>query len=224
MVRPSSQPDPERPSALWPTAWWRAVYAQGWFPMADPESGALALHRSLRRGVLPLDHRFRLPRSVRRARRQEPWRQGWQLVLNRRFEAVLSDCSVRPSTWISPELQQIYRQLHADGLAHSVEVQDAEGLAAGMLAIGIGACWIGESMAHRRPQAGNVLLVALVEALRRGGFQLFDVQLSNPHLARFGCLEIDDLTYRRALAQAVSQPASLRLEDGALSSEAWMPQ
>jgi leucyl/phenylalanyl-tRNA--protein transferase len=109
--------------------------------MADPESGALALHRSLRRGVLPLDHRFRLPRSVRRARRQESWRQGWQLVLNRRFEAVLSDCSARPSTWISPELQQIYRQLHADGLA-----------------------------------------------------------------------------------QAVSQPASLRLEDGALSSEAWMPQ
>lgn len=224
MVPPSSLPDPERPSALWPTAWWRAVYAQGWFPMADPESGALGLHRSLRRGVLPLDHRFRLPRTVRRARRQEPWHQTWQLVLNRRFEAVLEDCSSRPSTWISPELQRIYRQLHADGLAHSVEVQDSEGLAAGMLAIGIGACWIGESMAHRRPQAGNVLLVELVEALRHGGFQLFDVQLSNPHLARYGCLEIDDLTYRRALAQAVSQPAFLRLEEGALTSEAWMPQ
>jgi leucyl/phenylalanyl-tRNA--protein transferase len=93
-----------------------------------------------------------------------------------------------------------------------------------MLAIGIGACWIGESMAHRRPQAGNVLLVTLVEALQSGGFLLFDVQLSNPHLARFGCLEIDDSTYRRALRLAVGQPASLRLHDGALASEAWMPQ
>jgi leucyl/phenylalanyl-tRNA--protein transferase len=137
---------------------------------------------------------------------------------------VLDDCAARPSTWISPELKRVYRQLHADGLVHSVEVHDGEGLAAGMLAIGIGACWIGESMAHRRPQAGNVLLVTLVEALQSGGFLLFDVQLSNPHLARFGCLEIDDSTYRRALRLAVGQPASLRLHDGALASEAWMPQ
>ena len=192
--------------------------------MADPDSGALSLHRSLRRGVLPLDHRFHLPRSLRRARRQGDWQQNWRLGLNGHFEAVLDDCAARPSTWISPELKRVYRQLHADGLAHSVEVHDSEGLAAGMLAIGIGACWIGESMAHRRPQAGNVLLVTLVEALQSGGFLLFDVQLSNPHLARFGRQEIDDSTYRRALRLAVGQPASLRLHDAALASEAWMPQ
>ena len=192
--------------------------------MADPDSGALSLHRSLRRGVLPLDHRFHLPRSLRRARRQGDWQQNWRLGLNGHFEAVLDDCAARPSTWISPELKRVYRQLHADGLVHSVEVHDSEGLAAGMLAIGIGACWIGESMAHRRPQAGNVLLVTLVEALQSGGFLLFDVQLSNPHLARFGCQEIDDSTYRRALRLAVGQPASLRLHDAALASEAWMPQ
>lgn len=217
-------PDPQRPSTLWPTAWWRAVYAQGWFPMADPSNGNLELHRSLRRGVLPLDERFHLPRSVRRARRQETWRRRWRLSLNRCFEAVLADCADRPSTWISPELQQVYRQLHADGLVHSVEVHDDGGLAAGMLALGIGSCWIGESMAHRRSEAGNVLLVELVEALARGGFQLFDVQLSNPHLERFGCLEIHDGHYRRLLARAVARPASLRLQEGTLSSEAWMPE
>lgn len=221
---PSPRPDPERPSTLWPTAWWRAVYAQGWFPMADPESGALGLHRSLRRGVLPLDQRFHVPRSLRRALRQQGGPQGWRLVLNQQFEAVLKDCAARPATWISPELGQIYRRLHADGLAHSVELHDGDGLAAGMLAIVIGACWIGESMAHRRPQAGNALLVGLVEALRIGGFQLFDVQLSNPHLARFGCLEIDDATYQRALIRAVGQGASLRLQEGAMASEAWMAQ
>lgn len=217
-------PDPHRPSAHWPSAWWRAVYAQGWFPMADPASGNLQLHRSLRRGVLPLDERFRLPRSVLRARRQAPWSHRWRLGLNRCFEAVLTDCAARPSTWISPELQQVYRQLHADGLVHSVELHDHEGLAAGMLALGIGACWIGESMAHRRPDAGNALLVELVDALRHGGFRLFDVQLSNPHLQRFGCLEIDDRLYRQQLAQAVARPASLRLQEGAVSSEAWMPE
>lgn len=224
MAPSSPHPDPERPSTLWPTAWWRAVYAQGWFPMADPHSDRLGLHRSLRRGVLPLDGGFHVPRSLRRVLRQQGGPQGWPLALNRQFEAVLDDCAARPSTWISPELRRIYRQLHADGLAHSVELHDGDGLAAGMLAIAIGACWIGESMAHRRPQAGNALLVGLVEALRCGGFQLFDVQLSNPHLARFGCLEIDDATYRHALSRAVGQRASLRLQKGALTSEAWMPQ
>ncbi len=223
-MAPSTHPDPERPSTLWPTAWWRAVYAQGWFPMADPDGGALSLHRSLRRGLLPLDQRFHVPRSLRRSLRQQGGSCGWHLALNQQFEAVLDDCAARPSTWISPELRQIYLRLRADGLAHSVELHDDQGLAAGMLAIAVGACWIGESMAHRRPQAGNALLVGLVEALRTGGFQLFDVQLSNPHLERFGCLEVDDATYRRALARAVAQGASLRLQEGALASEAWMPQ
>jgi leucyl/phenylalanyl-tRNA--protein transferase len=212
--------DPAQPSWLWPTAWWRTVYGQGWFPMADPESGRLGLHRSLRRGLLPLDERFHVPRSLGRARRAG----GYQLRLNQEFDAVLADCANRPSTWISPELQRVYRQLHRDGLVHSVELHDGEGLAAGMLGLAIGACWIGESMAHRRPQAGNLLLVELVAALRGGGFRLFDVQLSNPHLRRFGCLEIEDVPYRRLLAEAVGQGASLRQGDDGLVSEAWVAQ
>jgi leucyl/phenylalanyl-tRNA--protein transferase len=213
-------PDPAQPSGFWPTTWWRAAYAQGWFPMADPDSGQLQLYRSRRRALLPLDGRFHEPRSLRR------WRQrgGYQLRLNREFDAVLADCADRPSTWISPELGRIYRQLHSDGMAHSVELHDEKGLAAGMLALAIGACWIGESMAHRRPQAGNLLLVELVTALRTGGFRLFDVQLSNPHLQRFGCLEIADAQYRSLLAEAVREPACLRLQDGPWVSEAWVAQ
>ncbi len=214
------KPDPFHPSALWPTPWWQAAYAQGWFPMADPDSGRLALHRSRRRALLPLDHRFHAPRSLRRH-----WRAGGGcLRLNREFEAVLADCADRPSTWISPELQDIYRQLRRDGLAHSVELHDEGGLAAGMLCLGIGACWIGESMAHRRSGAGNLLLMGLVAALRAGGFLLFDVQLRNPHLDRFGCLEMEDAPYRRRLAEAVRLPATLQLGGDTLLSQAWMPQ
>jgi leucyl/phenylalanyl-tRNA--protein transferase len=213
-------PDPAQPSRLWPTAWWRAAYTQGWFPMADPQNGRIELCRSLRRALLPLDDRFHVPRSLGRVRRAG----GFQLRLNREFDAVLADCADRPSTWINPELGLIYQQLHRDGLAHSVELHDGEGLAAGMLGLSIGACWIGESMAHRRPKAGNLLLVELVAALRAGGFRLFDVQLSNPHLQRFGCLEIGDALYCRLLADAVGRSASLRLQDGWLVSEARVAQ
>jgi leucyl/phenylalanyl-tRNA--protein transferase len=187
--------------------------------MADGAAGDLLLFRSLQRGLLPLDGNFRVPRTVRRALSRGP---SYKLALNHSFEAVLADCSGRSDTWISEELKAVYRRLHADGLVHSVEVHDDDGLAAGMIGLAIGACWIGESMAHRRPQAGHALLVGLVQALRQGGFELFDVQLSNAHLRRFGCFELDDDAFRRRLERARARTAYLRLHDGFLASEAWM--
>jgi len=47
--------------------------------------------------------------------------------------------------------------------------------------------------------------VTLVQHLRQQEFQLFDAQLMNPHLARFGAYPISDREYRRLLAQAVRQ-------------------
>jgi leucyl/phenylalanyl-tRNA--protein transferase len=226
----SSGPDPAQPSEHWPAAWWRAAYAEGWYPMADPDSGRLGLYRSRRRAILPLDDRFHVPRTLRRALRGAQGEGSaaagprWQLRLNQAFESVLADCADRPHSWISPELRRIYRSLHQAGLVHSAEIHDEGGLAAGMLALGIGSCWIGESMAHRRPQAGNALMVQLVTALRAGGFALFDVQLSNPHLQRFGCVEIDDASYRQLLAAALRRPSYLRHQDGCLTCEAWVAQ
>jgi leucyl/phenylalanyl-tRNA--protein transferase len=147
---------------------------------------------------------------------------GFQLSLNRSFDAVLSGCAGRPDTWISAELARIYRHLHRAGWAHSVEVWEGGELAAGLLGIGIGSCWIGESMVHHRDNAGNVMLVRLVEALREGGFSLFDVQLSNPHLERFGCREIGHTTYTALLQQARSRPTILRLGKSVVHCGGWM--
>ena len=77
-------------------------------------------------------------------------------------------------------------------------------------------------MVHSRPHASNVVLVQLQQALRHGGFELFDVQLSNPHLERFGCFELSDADYSSALAQAVQQPAQLQIGGTTVNSEAWM--
>jgi len=168
--------------------------------------------------MIPLDNQFRVPRSVRRSL----CRDGYQLSLNRSFDAVLRGCAERTDTWISSELARIYRHLHRAGWAHSVEVWQGQELAAGLLGIGIGSCWIGESMMHHRGHAGNVMLVRLVEALRDSGFSLFDVQLSNQHLERFGCREIGDPAYRALLRQARSRPTTLRLGESAVHCEGWM--
>jgi len=210
--------DPRQPSENWPLRWWVQAYAEGFFPMADAGSGKIALWRSRSRALIPLDEGFRVPGSVRR----HLDRHGFTLSLNRAFEAVLCGCQARPDPWISQELARVYRQLHRAGLAHSVEGWQGEELAAGMLAIGIGSCWIGESMVHHRSHAGNILLVRLVEALQTCGFSLFDVQLSNPHLERFGCQTIEDGAYTSLLRQARARPATLRLGACALHCEGWM--
>lgn len=186
--------------------------------MADATSGRLALWRSRSRALIPLDDAFRVPRSVRR----HLGRDGFELCLNRSFEAVLSGCADRPDTWISGELARIYGHLHRAGWAHSVEVWQGQELAAGLLAIGIGGCWIGESMVHHRAHAGNVMLVGLVEALGASGFNLFDVQLSNPHLERFGCRELDDTAYMALLRAARSRTTTLRLGESVVACEGWM--
>ena len=195
-----------------------AAYAAGWFPMAEGPDGHLGLFRSPQRALLPLDQRCHIPRSLRRVLNS----QRFELRLNTAFEAVVEGCADRSETWISPELRQIYSALHAGGWAHSIEAWDEEGLAGGQLGLAIGACWIGESMFHRRPHGSNVVLVGLQQALLAGGFQLYDVQILNPHLERFGAFCLADASFTPLLQQAVRQRALLRIKGKQLVSEAWM--
>jgi leucyl/phenylalanyl-tRNA--protein transferase len=50
-------------------------------------------------------------------------------------------------------------------------------------------------------------MVRLVEHLRARGFEIFDVQVQNPHLARFGAIEVDPLEFRQRLWRAIQKPA-----------------
>lgn len=197
------------------------AYAEGWFPMAEPMGlqrySALRLYRSRERALLPLDGSLYASRSLGSVLRARPFR----LSLNRAFQSVVDACADRPETWISPQLASVYQHLHAAGFAHSVEAWQGNVLAAGLLGIAIGRCWIGESMAHRRSNAGKVLLVELTAALEWGGFGLFDVQLSTPHLERFGCFSISDAEYTEQLRRNRCRPARLRLGDDSLESHTW---
>jgi leucyl/phenylalanyl-tRNA--protein transferase len=53
-----------------------------------------------------------------------------------------------------------------------------------------------------------VAMVRLVEHLRSQGFVLFDVQMMNPHLERFGAFEISDRDYKKLLTTALQRPCS----------------
>ncbi len=188
-----------RPEILLP------AYADGIFPMV--QDGELMWFRPQLRGLMPLDERFHVSRSLARTIR----RGQFACTIDRRFDDVVGLCANRPDdqdTWISPEIRLAYRQLFELGFAHSFEAWPADRVGdgepvGGLYGVAIGAAFFGESMFHTATDAGKVALVSCVEHLRRRGFTLFDLQWTTPNLERFGAYELPQRDYAKMLGRAI---------------------
>ena len=194
---------PEILAALWPENL-LAAYAQGIFPMV--EGGRLMWFSPEPRGMLPLDERFHVSRSLAGTIR----RGTFACTVDRCFAEVMDLCSVRPATgtWISAEMKIAYGRLHEMGFAHSVEAWAADSVArgapaGGVYGVSIGGAFFAESMFHTRTDAGKVALAYLVERLRDRGFAMCDVQWTIASLRRFGAFDVPRNEYLAALARAV---------------------
>ncbi len=180
-------------------------YTKGYFLMANEEEGNVAWYSSRQRTLLPLDERFRYPKSLRRVLNQN----RFEIAIDRAFTEVVEGCADRDTTWISEELKDIYQALHGAGWAHSFETWQGDELAGGIWGLPIGGVFVGESMFYRIPEGSKVAMVKLVERLRSRQFQLFDVQMMNPHLARFGAYVVPQRIYRQQLSYALQQHCTL---------------
>jgi len=180
-----------------------AAYRAGVFPMPVAGGRELAWFSPDPRGTVALGD-FRAGRSLRRAARR------YRVTADRAFDAVVAGCADprRPGGWITPAIRAAYRQLHALGWAHSVEVWDADGaLAGGLYGVEIGGLFAAESKFHVRTDASKVALVALVERLRAaGGERLLDVQWTTPHLHALGARDVARPEYLRRLAAVLPSP------------------
>jgi leucyl/phenylalanyl-tRNA--protein transferase len=179
-------------------------YAQGYFLMANDDE-TLGWYTSHQRALIPLDERFRYPRSLQRVLNQN----RFTIAINRDFSAVVEGCANRETTWISDELKTIYHILYQKGWAYSFETWQGNELAGGILGLVIGGAFIGESMFYRIPEGSKVAMVKLVERLRERNFILFDAQMNNPHLERFGAYRIESKQYQSLLQKAIHQSCSL---------------
>lgn len=183
-------------------------YSQGYFLMAEDDD-RLDWYSSRQRTLIPLDNRFRYPKSLQRILNQE----RFSVAINRDFKAVCEGCADRDSTWISKELIDVYLALHKAGWAHSFETWQGDKLAGGILGIAIHGAFIGESMFYRIPEGSKVAMVKLVEHLRQREYILFDAQLQNPHLERFGSIVIGSRQYQKMLIQAMRQSCCFTDQD-----------
>src|SRR4051812_19738189 len=94
----------------------RIAYAEGYFPMPDPDSGEIAWFRPDPRAILPLNG-FHCSKSLERVIKKGTYR----ITYDQAFTDVMRGCADREETWITPEFIEVYSRLHRDGQAHSVE-------------------------------------------------------------------------------------------------------
>ncbi|MCW2607708.1 MAG: aat [Frankiales bacterium] len=184
----------------------RAAYRAGCFPWPASGDDEQALERQVQRlarraavpvlpgddGLVPwcsphpravlLTDAVAVPRTVRQLLR----RCGWTTTLDVAFADVVAGCAARDETWINARMREAYTQLHARGVAHSVEVWDGETLVGGLYGVLTGQVFSGESMFHRVSGASKVALVDLCVRLREVGVLVLDTQQESEHLAALG--------------------------------------
>ncbi|WP_372791166.1 leucyl/phenylalanyl-tRNA--protein transferase [Paraconexibacter sp.] len=190
------------------------LYAAGWFPMDDDErqDEPLPWYSPEERGVFDLD-RDALQRTRRAVRRSlaRPEAERWSIVFDVAFAETLAWCA-RPRTagegvWLTPRMVRLYARLAEVGLCHTIELHDPEdGLVAGCVAVTIGKAAFLESMFHRVPHAGNVMLFRTLDLLVRSGALLCDIQMTTDHTERLGARSISRWQYLARLQEAIGLP------------------
>mgnify|MGYP002619683404 CR=1 FL=1 len=151
---------------------------------------------------------LRVWRSLAKVLRREPYR----ITLDTDFRGVIRACAEMPragqdGTWITKDLEQAFIELHARGVAHSVEAWDGDELVGGLYGLAIGRTFFGESMFARRPDASKVAFVRLVRQLEAWDFDVVDCQVVTEHLVRFGARELELELFLDLLAYSVERPA-----------------
>jgi leucyl/phenylalanyl-tRNA--protein transferase len=185
-----------------------AAYRRGIFPWFSEGQPILWWCPHPRAILLPgeLHVSRRLARTLRSRR--------FEVSVDQRFSEVISLCAStrrESGTWLTAAMIDAYRDLHALGFAHSVEVwQDGE-MAGGVYGVALGGIFFGESMVSLRRDGSKVAISQLVALASRVGIELIDCQMPNPHLASLGSREIPRRDFLRLLARLVDQPPAQRL-------------
>ncbi|MCD6051542.1 MAG: Leucyl/phenylalanyl-tRNA--protein transferase [Verrucomicrobia bacterium] len=178
----------------------KEAYSAGIFPWSVKP---VTWWSPVKRGIFEFDQ-FRIPERLQRILRQKKFK----VTANQAFREVIEGCATarRKGNWIAPEMIEAYTALHKAGHAHSVECWEDGKLAGGIYGVAIGGLFAAESMFFKASNASKVALVHLVEALKRSGFTLLDIQMVTPTTAAFGAVEITRREYLARLGKAVDLP------------------
>ncbi len=160
------------------------AYRRGIFPWYEVGQPILWWSPDPRLVLFPDE--LKISRSLRKVLRKEQF----EIRFDTAFQEVIKSCAdVRTNqgegTWIIPEMQQAYTELHQEGFAHSVESWLDGKLVGGLYGISMGQCFFGESMFSL---VSNASKVAFAYLLQQNLYQLIDCQVENKHLESLGAV------------------------------------
>jgi len=181
------------------------AYQQGIFPWFNEGEPPLWWSPAPRMVLYPEE--IKISRSLgKRLKRQE-----FQISFDTCFAQVIEQCALlrqTTGTWITPEMQTAYTELHQQGYAHSVEIWQNKQLVGGLYGLALGGIFFGESMFSKVSDASKVALVKLAHQLTKQGFSLIDCQVYSNHLASLGAKEISRELFLQTLAKATKAEIS----------------
>ena len=145
-----------------------------------------------------------ISRSLAKVVRQDKF----EVRVDAAFEEVMRRCaSIRrrgdPGTWITPNMLEVYGQLHTMGVAHSVEAYADDELCGGLYGLTFGRIFFGESMFAARANASKVALHALCRRLADLDFELIDCQQKTDHLTSLGAVTVSRAEFLDRLRRAL---------------------
>ncbi|MCK5681000.1 leucyl/phenylalanyl-tRNA--protein transferase [bacterium] len=186
------------------------AYAEGIFPWYSPSEPILWWSPDPRALLFPDE--FYLSRRNRRYLQKAGFVKRRDTV----FAEVIKACAGTPrrhesGTWITPEMQDAYIDLHEAGFAHSFEVFKGGQLVGGLYGISLGRCFFAESMFSLVDHASKAALGDLVALSRQYDFHFIDVQFLTPHLKQFGTHEIGRREYLLRLNRALKKPTMKKI-------------
>ena len=179
------------------------AYAQGIFPWFESDQEILWWSPDPR--LTLRSDEIHISRSLKKAIRK----CGWRLQYDAAFADVVSRCAYsnrnqpEAGTWITPDMHAAYCALHDLGVAHSVEVYEADTLIGGLYGILLGNMFFGESMFSLQSNASKMAVVALSKLCRDHGIDLIDCQLHNEHLVSLGAQTMPRQDFENHLRDAI---------------------
>lgn len=176
-------------------------YARGIFPW-HMEGVPLPWYCPDPRAILRFKD-LHIPKSLEK----EQKKGRYTFTIDKAFPEVIAACSLAPrigqkGTWITSEFISAYCDLHATGIAHSVEVWNADNeLVGGLYGVDAGGVFCGESMFHQAPNTSKLALLYLIEHLKARGSTWLDAQVMTPHMRALGAKEISRREFLRRLKE-----------------------
>lgn len=130
----------------------------------------------------------------------------FRFTINRAFAQVIQNCKTasrkdQECTWISPDIQDAYTQLHQLGHAHSAEAWLNGELVGGLYGIRIGNVFFGESMFSKISNASKFAFIKYVQQLQKENVALIDCQVYTRHLESLGATMIERKKFMQLLEE-----------------------